>query len=373
MVDVDSDTIAEVLEMLEVEKEALSLEVDGHKISFSSLNKVLWPGLGRKYKPVTKRDYARYLCKVAPVLLAHLKNRPLTLIRYPNGVEGNRFFQKHWEHKVPEFVETITYFSEKENQDDEFLLCNNLPTLLWLAQIADLELHTVHTRIDPEPDAKDLPRTFTGSLENINKSLLNYPDYVVLDLDPYLYSGKEAANEEPELNKKGFKKVSELASMLKDILDSLGLKGFIKTSGKTGLHIYVPVVRNADNEELRAFAATLAKHCYEKNPKDVTIDWAVKKRTGKVFFDFNMNARGKTLASIYSPRNSILGTVSTPLNWDELGTVYPTDFTMDTVPDRLAEVGDLWEDILYEKNDLQKFIEQVRAQDPKKTKSRRAR
>lgn len=367
---VDQNSIDTLLESLQGNSENLAVEIDGHKISFSSLNKILWPGLGKKYKPVTKRDYAIYLCRMAPLILPHLKDRPLTLIRYPNGVEGKRFFQKHWEHKVPDFVETVTYFSEKENKDDEFLLCNNLPTLMWLAQIADLELHTVHTRITPEHDAHDVPSTFTGSLENINKSLLNYPDFMVLDLDPYLYSGKEAANEEPELNKKGFKKVSELALMLKEILDSLKLKGFIKTSGKTGLHIYVPVVRNADNEELRSIAATLAKHCFEQKPGDVTIDWSVKKRTGKVFFDFNMNARGKTLASIYSPRNSILGTVSTPLDWSELGSVYPTDFTMDTVPDRVAQLGDLWSEILNEKNDLQIFLEQVRAKD-KQVKRRR--
>lgn len=364
----NQNSIGELLDALHGKGENLAIEVDGHKISFSSLNKILWPGLGRKYKPVSKRDYAIYLCKMAPLILRHLKDRPLTLIRYPNGVEGKRFFQKHWEHKVPEFVETVTYFSEKENQDDEFLLCNNLPTLMWLAQIADLELHTVHTRIDPEPDALEMSRKFTGSIENINKSLLNYPDFMVLDLDPYLYSGKEAANEEPELNKKGFKKVSELALMLKEILDSLKLKGFIKTSGKTGLHIYVPVVRNADNEELRSFAATLAKHCFEQRPDDVTIEWAVKKRTGKVFFDFNMNARGKTLASIYSPRNSILGTVSTPLDWKELGSVYPTDFTMDTVPDRVAEIGDLWSDILFLKNDLQMFLESVPSKDAARRK-----
>lgn len=116
---------------------------------------------------------------------------------------------------------------------------------------------------------------------------------------------------------------------------------------------------------MRAFAATLARHCFQNNPRDVTIDWAVKKRTGKVFFDFNMNARGKTLASIYSPRNSILGTVSTPLDWDELGSVYPTDFTINTVPERVSDSGDLWENILYEKNDLQEFVNRARSRDSK--------
>src|SRR5262249_35610194 len=149
-----------------------------------------WPG-GEHIGPVTKRDYIRYLIRVSPYILPHLKDRPLTLVRFPNGIAGGKFYQKHVEKGLPQFVETARYFTEQVGADQDFLLCNNVSTLIWLGQIADLELHTVHTRVDPEPDAKHLSMEFTGSAENIENSIMNYPDFLVLDLDPYLYSGKE--------------------------------------------------------------------------------------------------------------------------------------------------------------------------------------
>ncbi|MBS2006282.1 MAG: DNA ligase D [Cyanobacteria bacterium SZAS TMP-1] len=334
--------------------DSLKLEVDGHTIAFSHLDKVLWPGL--KGKGLTKRDYANYLLQVAPFILPHLKNRPLTLVRFPNGVHGQRFFQKHWEQNRPDFVETFEHFSENADENHQFLLCNNLATLIWLAQIADLELHTSHARIGAAAENKKLTQTYTDSLERIERSTLNYPDYLVLDLDPYIYSGKEAKGEEPALNRKGFRKVCKLARALKEMLDGMGMDAFVKTSGRTGLHIYVPIVRNVDYDQVRAIAQTIGKHLMDEHPRDVTMDWAVVKRTGKIFFDHNMNARGKTLASIYSPRMSVTATVSVPLDWDELDDVYPEQFTIKTVPERLAEVGDLWKDILDHKADVKKIL-----------------
>lgn len=253
-------------------------------------------------------------------------------------------------------METVKYFSEHNRSDEQYLMCNNLLSLLWCGQMAALELHTTHSRIDPEPDAKDLPTTFTGNLKNIESSVLNYPDFLILDLDPYLYSGKEAKGAEPELHKEGFQKVRELALMLKEMLDSLNLSSFIKTSGKTGLHLYVPAIRKYKNEDLRALAGTIARHAVALSPDEISIDWAVKKRTGKVFFDYNMNARHKTLAAPYSPRNSDTATVSLPIAWDELDDIYPEDFTIRTVPNRLNKVGDLWAEILTKKNNLEKLL-----------------
>ncbi len=140
------------------------------------------------------------------------------------------------------------------------------------------------------------------------------------------------------------------------MLDNLGLNAFLKTSGKTGLHIYIPVIRNVDNDAIRQLAGTIAAHVAKMRPDDVTIDWAVKKRTGRVFFDFNMNARHKTLAAPYSVRATNMANVSVPLSWDELDEIYPTDFNIRNVPERLAEVGDLWENILNEKTDLHKIL-----------------
>lgn len=345
-----------LLEQLDNKDDDLELDVEGNTIKLSSLNKVLFPGKARIIKPVTKRDYINYLIQASEPILRHIHGRPFTLIRYPNGIGGQKFFQKHWTQGLPPFVETIEYFSEHADKDEEYLLCSNISTLIWCGQIASLELHSVHSRIDPEPDGAKLPRKFKGSVHNIESSILNFPDYLILDLDPYLYSGKEEANAEPELHKKGFAKTRDLAILLKDMLDNLGLNAFLKTSGKTGLHIYIPVIRNVDNDAIRQLAGTIATHVAKMRPNDVTIDWAVKKRTGKVFFDFNMNARHKTLAAPYSVRATNMANVSLPISWDELEDIYPTDFNIGNVPDRLAEVGDLWENILNEKTDLHKIL-----------------
>lgn len=346
----------QIIEALDNEKNDLELKFDQFSIGFSNLNKELWTGTVETGGPVTKRDYVRYLCQMSEYLLTHLRNRPLTLIRYPNGIRGKAFFQKHWKNKLPPYMETVRYFSEHNKHDEQYLMCNNLFSLLWCGQMAALELHTAHSRIDPNPDGNGIPTTFTGNLKNIESSLLNYPDFLILDLDPYLYSGNEAKGAEPELHRAGFQKVRELASTLKEMLDNLNLKTYIKTSGKTGLHLYVPVIRKYKNEDLRAIAATIAKLAITVMPDAISIDWAVKKRTGKVFFDYNMNARHKTLAAPYSPRNSDTATVSLPVSWSELDDIYPEDFTIRTAPKRLAKVGDLWADILSNKNDLEKLL-----------------
>jgi bifunctional non-homologous end joining protein LigD len=198
----------------------------------------------------------------------------------------------------------VLLYSDHTEGDQEYLLCNNLPALLWLGQIADLELHTWYSRIDPEPDGRALTTQFSGSLKNIKGSALNFPDYIVFDLDPYLYSGGEKEGAEPELNRAAFAKTREVAHWLHDVLDSLSLKAFVKTSGMTGLHVYVPILRQFDYESVRAAAGTVGQFLMREHAEDITMEWSVRKRKGKVFFDHNQNARGKTLASAYSPRPS---------------------------------------------------------------------
>ncbi len=335
------------------QKENDIIEVEGHKIKVTSLSKLFWPDAG-----ITKRDYIDYLLGIGPYILPHLKDRPFTLIRYPDGIGGEKFFQKHYPYKLPDFVETVKHYSEQNNKDSAYLMCNNLATLVWCAQIADLEFHVAHTRIDPNPDAKNITGKFTGSEKEIENSLLNYPDFVVLDLDPYLYSGKEKKGEEPELHKKGFEKACAMASSLNEMLLELKIKSFVKTSGKTGLHIFIPIKRNIKYEIVKDMAESIGRHLLDRHPKDVTMDWTVNKRTGKVFFDHNMNARGKTLASIYSCRNSPIASVSMPLTWDQVESkeVYPLDYHLKNVPQNLAAKGDLWADILKAKNDLTKLL-----------------
>jgi len=253
---------------------------------------------------------------------------------------------------LPEFVQTVRLYSQDNKRDVEYIICNNLPTLLWLGQLADIELHTWYSRVNPEPDGHHLPTTFAGSAKNIDDSLLNYPDFIVFDLDPYIYSGKEVKGAEPELNRKAFLKTCDVALWLKDVLDSLSLSSFVKTTGRTGLHVYVPILRQFDYDTVRAACETIGKYLMESHRRDITMDWSVEKRTGKVFFDHNQNVRGKTLASLYSPRPSPAAAVSMPVGWEELREVYPSDFTIKSAADRVAKTGDLWAGILEAKHDL---------------------
>jgi bifunctional non-homologous end joining protein LigD len=340
-----------VVEQLEQPVQKLLLAVEGHKISVTNLDKEFWPALEDR-RALTKRDLLLYLAHVSPYLLSHMRDRPLTLTRYPNGILGGHFYQKRFESKVPEFVQTVRLYSQDNGHDVDYIVCNNLPTLLWLGQLADIELHTWYSRISPEPDAHHLPATFSGSAKNIDASLLNYPDFMVFDLDPYIYSGQEKKGAEPELNRKAYLKTCDVALWLKDLLDSLSLSSFVKTTGKTGLHIYVPVLRQFDYDTVRAACETIGKFLLQQHPKDITMEWSVEKRAGKVFFDHNQNSRGKTLASLYSPRPSPQAAVSMPVRWDEIKKVYPADFTILNGHDRVSDVGDLWANMLDAKHDL---------------------
>ncbi len=347
---------AEVLAQLDTDRKDLILEVDGHRVSLTNLDKPFWPAY-RGREPITKGDMIRYYARMGPVLIPHLRDRPLTLTRYPNGIEGQSFYQKNWEHRLPEFVETVRLFSSHNDGDVEYVMVNNLPTLIWLAQLADLEMHPWLSRTARDPDAGRLTADFAGSEEALEGSALNYPDFIVFDLDPYIYSGKEKAGDEPELNRRAFAKTVEVARALKEVLDELHLSSFLKTSGKTGLHIYVPVLRQYDFGVARKSCELIGRFLMQQRPREITMEWTVSKRSGKVFLDHNQNVRGKNMASIYSLRPAPNAPVSTPLRWDELDGTYPTDLTIDVVPNRVDRIGDLWSGILDAKHDLRRILD----------------
>ena len=349
------DASKHVLEQLANSKNSLIIEVEEQKVSLSNLNKALWPEVGGS-RALTKRDLITYLMRVSPWLLPHLRDRPLTLSRYPNGIYGQHFFQKHYQ-LVPGFVTTVS-LSSHDTPRQEYLLCNNLPTLLWLGQIVDIELHTWFSRVKPGPDFK-ADASVTGEADYY----ASYPDFIIFDIDPYIYSGKEAAGAEPELNRDAFSKTCQVALQLKQTLDSLSFPSFVKTSGQTGLHIFVPILRQLDFHGTRSAAETLSRFLLQLHPTEITVDWAVEKRKGKVFLDHNQNVRGKTLASIYSPRPNPEASVSVPLRWNELDKVYPTDFTILTAPDRLAKIGDLWVNILEAKIDMANLLSGIKSDD----------
>ena len=351
--------VASIVAQLDAdEKEDLLLDIDGVQLKVTNLNKTFWPATS-DHPPRTKRDLIRYYARVAPYLLPHLTDRPLTLTRYPNGIDGKLFYQKHWAQPFPKnfHVERVPIYSSHNDADGEYILVNNLPTLIWLAQLADLEIHAWMARTNPVPDALALPTTFSGSEEKLDASVLNYPDFMVFDLDPYIYAGTEKKGEEPALNKRAFDKTREVAFLVKELLEQLRLSSFVKTTGKTGLHIYVPVVRHYDYDQIRAASEVVGRYLTQQRPDDITMEWAVAKRPGKIFFDHNQNTRGKTLAAEYSLRPSPSAAVSAPITWAELKSVYPTDFDIDTEPQRLERVGDLWANILESKQDLRALIE----------------
>jgi bifunctional non-homologous end joining protein LigD len=278
------------------------------------------------------------------------------MIRMPNGIDGERFFQKHWEQARPDFVDAIVVFSEHKDESHEYLLCNNLPTLLWLAQSGTLEFHVWHSRAVGGPDTKAPTSDFASSLAALERSALNLPDYVVFDIDPYIYSGKEKAGDEPELNTVAFEKGKEVAFWLRELLAGMSLEAIVKTSGKTGLHVFVPIHRTIDFDAAREVSEIVGRHLMRQHPKDITLEWSVPKRTGKIFMDYNMNVRGKTLNVAYSPRGAPGAPVSMPLTWEELVKAHPLDFRLPNAAQRLARTGDRWRDALASKQSLERAL-----------------
>ena len=349
--------IEDVLKQLETRKTGFTLAVGSHQVRLTHLDRVYWPADPALKQPaLTKRDLLRYFAQVSSFILPHLADRPLTMIRMPDGINGQRFFQKHWEQERPGFVETITVFSQHKDERHDYLLCNNLPTLLWLAQSGTLELHVWHSRAKPGPDAPGKGTDYASSLEALEGSVLNYPDYVLFDIDPYIYSGKEAPGEEPELNTVAFEKGKEVAFRLRELLQTMSLEAIVKTSGKTGLHVFVPIQRTLDFDAARQVSELVGRHLARQYPKDVTVEWSIPKRTGKIFMDYNMNVRGKTLNVAYSPRGVAGAPVSMPLTWEELAKAHPLDFRITNAAPRLAETGDRWREALTRKQNLESVL-----------------
>ena len=353
----EASPIDDIVAQLDRAKSTATLEVAGHRIPVSNLDRVYWPeNKALKQPALTKRDLLRYLAQVSPFMLPHLADRPLTMIRMPAGIGGQRFFQKHWEQARPEFVESIDVFSSHQDENHEYLLCQNLPTLLWLAQSGTLEFHIWHSRARLGSDTSVKGTDYATSLETLEASILNYPDSVLFDIDPYIYSGLEAKGAEPELNTTAFEKGKEVAFHVRELLNGMGLEPIVKTSGKTGLHVFLPIKRMLDFDAARHVSEMVGRHLVRLHPQDITVEWSIPKRTGKIFMDYNMNVRGKTLNVAYSPRGVPGAPVSMPLSWEELATAHPLDFRLTNAAQRLVETGDRWRDALKRKQSLESVL-----------------
>lgn len=317
-----------ILGLLTPRAKRLDLQVQGHTIVLTNLDKELWPPFGSQ-PAITKGDLIAYLVRVSPYLLPHLRNRPITLVRCPNGIGGQRFFQRHWPAALPSFVETAANAAE-----EGWILCNNLPTLLWLGQAASLELHAWLSRTDPLPGEEDDP--------------LGRPDFIAFDLDPRPAAADNPTSIDPE----AYQRAVEVALVLREVLEDLSLQGFVKTSGHSGLHVYVPIRRTLPFEAARTACETIARFLARRHPRAVTLDRSPTQREGRVLVDYSQNARQKSLVAPYSPRAVPQATISTPLRWEELEHVRPDELTIATVPERLAQSGDPWLGILAAPADL---------------------
>jgi bifunctional non-homologous end joining protein LigD len=295
-----------------------TLTVAGREVRLTNLRKPFWPELG-----ITKGGLIQYYADVASVLLPHIRDRAMVMKRYPNGAAGPFFFMKRAPAPRPDWIRTCTITHRSGNVID-FPVIDDLPSLLWVINLGCIDLNQWYGRCD------DIDR----------------PDYVHFDLDP----GDGAT----------FEQVRACALIVRDALESLGMKPVVKTSGSKGMHVYVPIVRGPVQKTVWTFAKALAVELASRHPALMTSEYRVAKRpTGRVLVDYNQNRWGSTLASIYSVRPRPLATVSTPLTWAEVaGGASTEDFRIDNVPARVDDLGDLWKPLLAPRgrSDLQKFL-----------------
>ena len=278
------------------------VEVDGREVRLTNLAKPFWPDDG-----ITKGDLLQYYADIGPVLLPHLHDRAMVMKRYPNGALGKCFFMKRAPSPRPEWIETCAIEHRSGNVID-FPIIQDMAALLWVINLGCIDLNPWYARCD------DYDR----------------PDYLHFDLDPV-----------PGAT---FGKVLEASLVVRDALQALTMPAFVKTTGSKGVHVYVPIVRAPTQKEVWTFAKALAHTLAAAHPKLLTAEYRVAKRPrGRVLVDYNQNAWGRTLASVYSPRPRSRATVSTPVTWKEIERgIAIDDFRLDNVPARVRRLGDLW-------------------------------
>jgi bifunctional non-homologous end joining protein LigD len=282
------------------------LTVGGRKLTLTNLGKPFWPESG-----ITKRDLLQYYADVSPWLLPHLRDRAMVMKRYPNGAKGKCFFMKRVPEPHPSWIETCRITHASGNVI-AFPMVQDLASLLWVVNLGCIDLNQWYARCD------DVDR----------------PDYLHVDLDPG-----------PGVH---FDKVLDAALIVRDALEALGMTPLVKTTGSKGVHVYVPIVRGPLQKQVWTFAKALAQTLAERHPGLLTAEYRIAKRPkGRVLVDYNQNAWGRTLASVYSPRPTASATVSTPVMWKEIERgVAIEDFTIRNVPARVKKLGDLWKPLL---------------------------
>jgi bifunctional non-homologous end joining protein LigD len=289
--------------------------VNGHEFKFAHLNKLYWPK-----EKITKRDLINYYYQVAPFILPYLKDRPQSMLRHPEGINEFSFFYKNIKGKAPDWIETFDYHSDADGEDKEYLVAKDEASLLYMASLGCIEMNPWHSRV--QHDGK--------------------PDWCIIDLDPA---------------KNTFDQVIEAAQMTRSVLESMGVTGYPKTSGSTGIHIYIPLGAKYTYEQSKEFGRLIATLVHEQLPKFTSIERAVKDRKGKMYIDFLQNRAQATVSAPYSVRPKPGATVSMPLDWSEVKKgLKMTDFTIHNALERIKDVGDLFKPVLGKGIDMNKVL-----------------
>ena len=301
--------------------DTVEVRLGARAVRLTNLRKPFWPELG-----IAKRDLLQYYADVAPALLPHLRDRAMVMKRYPNGAAGEFFFMKRAPSPRPDWIELCSIEHESGNVID-FPMIQDLPALLWVVNLGCIDLNQWYARCD------DVDR----------------PDYVHFDLDPVKGT--------PEVP---FERVRETALVVRDGLEALGMPALAKTTGSRGIHVYVPIQRGPTQKDVWAFAKRFAQSLEALQPKLITAEYVVAKRPpGRVLVDYNQNAWGRTLASVYSVRPHLRAAVSAPVTWREIERgIAIEDFRLDNVPARVRKGGDLWAPLLAAKGRfrLERFL-----------------
>lgn len=300
------------------DKSSTKVIIDKHQLTLTNLSKVFWPK-----ESYTKGDLINYYREIAPILLPYLKDRPQSLLRYPNGIDGKSFYQKDASLLDVAWVETISIYSASNKKHVKYLLCQDQATLIYLVNLGCIDLNPWSSRV--------------GELEN--------PDYLIIDLDP---------------EDSDFKNVVKIALACREILERFDIASFVKTSGAKGMHIYIPLGAKYTYEQSRQLAELFCIQVHNKIPEITSMKRNPKDRKGLVYLDYLQNIAGQTLASVYSVRPQPGATVSTPLLWSEVTEkLHPSQFTIKNIQKRIEKHGDLFKTVLGKGIDMKKILDKM--------------
>ena len=304
--------------LLNPREETQTRVIGGHELRFTNLSKIFWPK-----EAYTKRDMINYYYQVAPYMLPYMTNRPQTLNRHPHGINGESFYQKDVKGKAPGWIETFPYFSHREQKEKEFLLCTNEASLLYIASLGCIEMNP-----------------WSSTIKNPDN-----PDWCIIDLDP---------------DENSFNQVIQAARVTKDVLDAIGIPSYCKTSGSSGLHIYIPLGAKYSYHDSKEFGRRIAKIVHAELPQFTSIERKTAHRGGNMYIDFLQNRPQATVAAPYSLRPKPGATVSAPLYWEEVKRgLKLSDFSLRNMPARLQKEGDIFKGVLGKGIDMKKAIKNI--------------